>query len=185
MVNFWRYWNLIVVLILAAGAAWIWESRPAPGATTGGEIPSPTQGFYAPDFQLDTLQGGSLKLSDLRGRPVVVNLWASWCPPCKAEMPVFEKVYQQYANQGFTILAVNASNQDSIADAKAFVQANGLTFPSLLDSQGRVSQLYDLRSLPTSFFVGRDGIIREVVVGGPMSEAGLRIRVESLLEEAP
>ncbi len=183
--SFWRYWNLIVVLILAAGGAWIWASRANPWTTTGGEIQSPAQGFHAPDFELNTLQGGSIRLSDLHGRPVVVNLWASWCPPCKAEMPAFEKVYKQYANQGFTILAVNASSQDSLADAQAFVQANGLTFPILMDTQGRVSQLYDLRSLPTSFFIGRDGVIREVVVGGPMSEAGLKIRVEQLLEKTP
>jgi cytochrome c biogenesis protein CcmG/thiol:disulfide interchange protein DsbE len=183
--SFWRYWNMIAALILAAGAAWIWVSRTAPQSTIGSGIPAPIQGFRAPDFELNTLQGGSMRLSDLYGKPVVVNLWASWCPPCKAEMPAFEKVYQQYAQQGFTILAVNASNQDSLADAQAFVQANGLTFPILMDTKGQVSQLYDLRSLPTSFFIGRDGIIREVVVGGPMSEAGLKIRVEQLLEETP
>jgi cytochrome c biogenesis protein CcmG/thiol:disulfide interchange protein DsbE len=184
-VSFQRYWNLIVVLILAASAAWIWASRTNPQSTSSGGIPAPIQGFRAPDFELSTLQGGSIRLSDLYGKPVVVNLWASWCPPCKAEMPAFEKVYSQYANQGLTILAVNASNQDSLADAQAFVQANGLTFPILMDTQGRISQLYDLRSLPTSFFIGRDGVIREVVVGGPMSEAGLKIRVEQLLEEVP
>ncbi len=183
--SFWRYWNMFAALILAAGAAWIWASRTTPQSTSGGGIPAPIQGFHAPDFELNTLQGQSIRLSDLYGKPIVVNLWASWCPPCKAEMPTFEKVYQQYANQGFTILAVNASNQDSLADAQAFVQANELTFPILMDTQGRVSQLYDLRSLPTSFFIGRDGIIREVVVGGPMSEAGLKIRVEQLMKEAP
>lgn len=183
--SFGRYWNLITLLILAGGAAWIWASRADPKMTTGGEIPAPIQGFQAPDFELNTLQGGSEQLSALRGKPVLVSLWASWCPPCKAEMPAFEKVYRQYADQGFTVLAVNASNQDNLADAQAFVKANGLTFPILLDTQGRVSQLYDLRSLPTSFFIGRDGIIREVVVGGPISEAGLQIRVERLLKDAP
>jgi cytochrome c biogenesis protein CcmG/thiol:disulfide interchange protein DsbE len=182
---FWRHWNLMTLLILVASAAWIWTSRADPQATTNGGIPAPIQGFKAPDFKLNTLQGGSVQLSDLRGKPVLVSLWASWCPPCKAEMPAFEKVYRQYADQGLTILAVNASNQDSQAEAQAFVQANDLTFPILLDTQGRVSQLYDLRSLPTSFFIGRDGVIQEVVVGGPLSEAGLQIRVERLLKGAP
>lgn len=183
--SFQRYWNLISILILITSAVWIWASRADPKATTGGGIPAPMQGFQAPDFELNTMQGESVRLSTLRGRPVLVSLWASWCPPCKAEMPAFEQVYRQYADQGFTILAVNASNQDSLADAKAFVQANSLTFPILLDTQGQVAQLYNLRSLPTSFFISRDGVIREVVVGGPMSEAGLQIRVERLLEGIP
>jgi cytochrome c biogenesis protein CcmG/thiol:disulfide interchange protein DsbE len=183
--SFGRYWNLISVLILALGAAWMWASRADPQQTTGGGIPAPMRGFQAPDFELNTMQGGSLQLSTLRGKPVLLSLWASWCPPCKAEMPAFEKVYRQYADQGFTVVAVNASNQDSLEDAQAFVQANGLTFPILLDTDGRVSQLYDLRSLPTSFFIGRDGIIREVVVGGPISEVGLQIRIEQLMKETP
>jgi cytochrome c biogenesis protein CcmG, thiol:disulfide interchange protein DsbE len=182
--SFSRHWNLITTLILIASAAWIWASRASQQTTTHGGIPAPIQGFQAPDFKLDTLQGGSMQLSALRGKPVLVSLWASWCPPCKAEMPAFEKVYRQYGDQGFTILAVNASNQDSQADAQAFVQANDLTFPILLDTQGRVSQLYDLRSLPTSFFIDRDGVIREIVVGGPLSQAGLQIRVERLLKDA-
>jgi cytochrome c biogenesis protein CcmG/thiol:disulfide interchange protein DsbE len=177
-----RHWNLMTILILAASAAWIWASRTDPQTATNGGIPAPIQGFQAPDFKLDTLQGGSVQLSDLRGKPVLVSLWASWCPPCKAEMPAFEKVYRQYADQGFTILAVNASNQDSLADVQAFVQTNHLTYPILMDSQGQVSQLYDLRSLPTSFFIDGDGMIQEVVVGGPLSEAGLQIRVEQLLK---
>jgi cytochrome c biogenesis protein CcmG, thiol:disulfide interchange protein DsbE len=183
--SFWRHWNLISLLILFAGVAWIWASRADPQQTTGGGIPAPMQGFQAPDFELNTMQGNSVQLSALRGKPVLLSLWASWCPPCKAEMPAFEKVYRQYANQGFTVVAVNASNQDSLEDAQAFVQANGLTFPILLDTDGRVSQLYELRSLPTTFFIGRDGVIREVVVGGPISVAGLQIRVERLLKEAP
>jgi cytochrome c biogenesis protein CcmG/thiol:disulfide interchange protein DsbE len=183
--SLWRHWNLISLLVLSMGAAWIWASRANPQQTTGGGIPAPMQGFQAPDFELKTLQGNPIQLSALRGKPVLLSLWASWCPPCKAEMPAFEQVYRQYADQGFTVLAVNASNQDNLTDAQAFVQANRLTFPILLDTQGRVSQLYDLRSLPTNFFIGRDGVIQEVVVGGPLTEAGLQIRVEQLLKEAP
>jgi cytochrome c biogenesis protein CcmG, thiol:disulfide interchange protein DsbE len=181
----WRTWNLISALILALGAVWVWASRANLQVTSGGGIPAPVQGFQAPDFELKSLQGESVQLSTLRGRPVLISLWASWCPPCKAEMPAFEKIYRQYADQGFTVLAVDASNQDSLADAQAFVQANGLTFPVLLDSDGHVSALYNLRSLPTSFFISGDGVIREVVVGGPISEAGLQIRVEQLIKETP
>jgi cytochrome c biogenesis protein CcmG/thiol:disulfide interchange protein DsbE len=114
---------------------------------------------------------------------VLINIWTSWCPPCRAEMPALQQVYEAYRDQGFEILAVNATNQDSQQDAVGFAQELGLTFPILLDSTGEVSNLYQLRSLPTSFFVDSRGIIHEVVIGGPMSEALLRTRVQQLLEE--
>ena len=114
---------------------------------------------------------------------MLINLWTSWCPPCKSEMPALQRVYADYQGQGFEILAVNATNQDNLADATAFAAQLGLKFPLLVDERGDVSRLYALRSLPTSFFVDSQGVIREVVIGGPMSEALLRIRVEQLLEE--
>lgn len=126
-----------------------------------------------------------MRLSDLRGQPVLINLWASWCPPCKAEMPAFERVYEDYHEKGFQILAVNATNQDNLNNAIQFVQDYGLSFPILLDTNGEVSRQYQLNSLPTSFFVDRNGVIQQVIVGGPMSEALLRIRVEQLLQEKP
>lgn len=178
-------WKIFSIAILFIGAGWIWLSKAPPGSTTGGEIPVPRQGFTAPDFTLQTLDGQTVTLSDLRGKTVLVNLWASWCPPCKSEMPTFEKVYNDYKSQGFVILAVNATNQDTLANATEFVRQNHLTYPILLDTDGRVSQSYQLRSLPTSFFIDKNGVIREVVIGGPMSEALLRIRVQNLLEEAP
>ena len=176
-------WNLFSVIILLAGVGWIWLSKAPPGITTGGDIPAPRQGFKAPDFTLQTLDGQTISLSSLRGRPILINLWASWCPPCKSEMPAFEKVYNDYKNQGFVILAINATNQDTLTNASEFVSQNQLTFPILLDSDGQVSQNYQLRSLPTSFFVDKSGVIRDVIVGGPMSEALLRIRVKNLLED--
>ena len=94
-----------------------------------------------------------------------------------------QQAYADFRDQGFEILAVNATNQDSLSDALQFAADLGLTFPILLDTQGEVSQLYQLRSLPTSFFIDRQGVIREVVIGGPMSEALLRIRIQEMLEE--
>ena len=100
-------------------------------------------------------------------------------------MPAMQRIYESYQEQGFVILAVNATNQDSPNSAAAFAVEHSLTFPILLDVDGAVSGLYRLRSLPTSFFVNREGIIEEIVIGGPMSEALLQTRVENLLEEAP
>ncbi len=176
----------IKVIILLLGAGWIWASKAPAGSTTNGKIPAPQEGFLAPDFSLPMLGSNKpVSLSEQRGKVVLVNLWASWCPPCKAEMPAMQRAYKDYAPQGFVILAINATGQDSLANAQAFVQQQGLTFPILLDVDGTAATSYQLHSYPTSFFIGKDGIIRTVVIGGPMSEALLRSRIETLLSEAP
>jgi len=175
-----------MVVVLALGTVWTIFSRLPASATSNGVPPaSPRQGFAAPDFTLDLLGGGEVTLSDLRGKPVVVNLWASWCLPCRAEMPAIERVYRDYQDLGLVVLGVNTTNQDSEADAAAFVRQYGLTFPIPLDRDGSVSVRYALRGLPTTFFIDREGIIRSVVVGGPMSEAVIRSKVEDLLKETP
>lgn len=146
-----------------------------------GGIPVPRQGFLAPDFGLPNSQGEIVRLSSLRGQPVIINLWASWCTPCRAEMPAIQKVYEQYKDQGLVVLGVNATNQDNPQNAVQFVEDMGLTFPILFDMDGEVSQQYLLSALPTTFFVDGSGTIQEVVVGGPMAEALLKIRVEQLI----
>jgi cytochrome c biogenesis protein CcmG, thiol:disulfide interchange protein DsbE len=172
----------IYLLILALGAAWIYISADRSGATTQGLAPAPQQGFPAPDFELSTPTGESIRLSDLRGQAVLVNLWATWCPPCRAEMPAIEKLYNEYKEDGFVVLAVNMTYQDDPERVPSFVDEYGLTFPILMDIQGTVGTDYQLRSLPSSYFIDRDGIIQEVVIGGPMAEALLRTRVEEILK---
>jgi cytochrome c biogenesis protein CcmG, thiol:disulfide interchange protein DsbE len=181
-----RRWTRIMLVVALFGAAWTFRSRVPATATTGGAPPpSPREGFSAPDFTLDLLAGGQVTLSDLRGKVVLVNLWASWCPPCRAEMPAIEKVYRSYKDLGLEVLGVNTTNQDSQAAAAAFVKEVRVTFPIPLDRTGEVSAAYDLRGLPTSFFIDRKGVIRSVVVGGPMSEALIQSKVEELLREGP
>jgi peroxiredoxin len=183
MKTFTQRWTLFSVSILLLSAAWVWGSAAPLGTTTGGLIPAPRPDFLAPDFRLDTLEGETVSLADFSGRPVLVNLWASWCSPCRAEMPAMQRIYEDYKDHGLAILAVNASDQDSLPSAQAFVESLGLTFPILFDRGGEVSTAYELRALPTSFFIDGEGIIRAVVVGGPMSEALLLIRVQQLFEE--
>ncbi|MGH2521417.1 MAG: peroxiredoxin family protein [Anaerolineales bacterium] len=181
-----RFWTRLMAVVLALGALWTFLSRVPTAATTGGAPPpSAREGFSAPDFSLDLLGGGQVTLSELRGKAVMVNLWASWCPPCRAEMPAIENVYRAYKDKGFEVLAVNTTFQDSEAEAAAFAQSFGLTFPIPLDRTGAVSARYLLRALPSTFFVDRQGTIRSVVVGGPMSEAIIQSKVEELLQEAP
>jgi cytochrome c biogenesis protein CcmG, thiol:disulfide interchange protein DsbE len=176
-----RRWFAFTVLVLVAGVAWTLRSTVPPGGTTQGPAPSPREGFAAPDFTLDLLGGGHVTLSELRGKAVVVNLWASWCPPCRAEMPALQRVYEANRDRGLEIVALNTTFQDSEAAAAEFVREFGLTFPVALDRNGEASRAYQLRALPTTFFIDRNGVIRGLVIGGPMSETTVQTTVEELL----
>jgi cytochrome c biogenesis protein CcmG/thiol:disulfide interchange protein DsbE len=181
--DFTQNWGILSTIILLACAGWILFSAEPNGATTQGAIPVPRQGFQAPDFNLPDAQGEVVRLSSLRGRPVVINLWASWCTPCRAEMPAIQKVYENYQEKGLVVLGVNATNQDNPQRAIQFAEDLGLTFPILFDNDGEVSQQYLLSALPTTFFIDGSGTIQEVVIGGPMAEALLKIRIEQLIEK--
>ncbi len=178
-----RNWTLFSILILAAGLGWMVFLPPSAGAATGGRIPAPREGFLAPDFALQDAKGQTVRLSELRGRTVLVNLWASWCPPCQAEMADMQKAYEKYSPQGFTILAVNTTYQDQKSSALDFAAQRGLTFPILFDLDGTVSHQYLVHAMPTSFFIDRQGVIRRVVIGGPMAEGLLRTEIEQMLKE--
>ncbi|HRE28375.1 MAG TPA: TlpA disulfide reductase family protein, partial [Anaerolineales bacterium] len=119
------------------------------------------------------------------GQVVIVNLWASWCGPCRAEMPALQSVYESLSAEGLVVLAVNSTAQDTEEAARAFVTEHALTFPVLLDREDSVSQAYRLRSLPSTFIVDRQGVIDSVLIGGPLAEAVLRSKVADLLAEAP
>lgn len=173
--------RMMYLIILILGFAWIFVSADKSGASTSGKIPAPQQGFLAPDFELKTPAGEVIKLSNLRGQALLVNLWATWCPPCRAEMQTIEMMYNEYKDQGFTVLAVNMIYQDEPLEIMAFVDKQKLTFPILLDETGEMANAYQLKSLPSSFFINREGIINEVVIGGPMAEALLRTRIEEIL----
>ncbi|HEX8990314.1 MAG TPA: redoxin domain-containing protein [Anaerolineales bacterium] len=172
----------LYVLLLAAGLIWIFASADRSGAATAGRIPAPQKGFLAPDFSLADPQGTRYSLAALRGRPMLINIWATWCPPCRAEMPTIEQYYRQYRQQGLVVLAVDATSQDNPLDIVPFTQQYGLTFPILLDETGDVARRYQLESLPSSFFINRDGSVAEVVIGGPMSAALLRTYIEEILK---
>jgi len=172
----------LYLIILVAALAWVFASADQTGTSTAGELPAPRQGFLAPDFTLQSLEGKNFTLSELRGQAILVNLWATWCLPCRAEMPAMQRMYEEYKDQGFVVLALNMTYQDTPSAVLPFVQEHGLTFPILLETNGQAAGQYELRSLPSSFFIDRNGIIQEVVIGGPMAEALLRTRIESLLK---
>lgn len=127
--------------------------------------------LLAPDFSLPVLdQPETIRLSQFKGKPVLLYFWASWCVPCRLESPDLEKTYRTKKESGFTILAVNITSQDSLQDVRAFVKEFGLTFPILLDETDSVSQLYRVRGLPTSIFIKPDGLIQRTFIGGMSNE---------------
>ncbi len=175
-----RRWWVFSVALLALAAGWSWAAR-VPAAASADRIPSPREGFPAPNFNLVSLDGQPTSLDDQRGKVVIVNLWASWCTPCRAEMPTLQKVYEANRARGLVVLGVNSTIQDGESAARKFAAENGLTFPILLDADGSMSRRYLLRALPSTFIVDREGVIHSVIVGGPVSEAVLQSKIESLL----
>jgi peroxiredoxin len=125
----------------------------------------------APDFTLQTLKGDEVKLSDYRGKKVLLNFWATWCPPCKAEMPYMQEMYEKYKKEGFEILAVNSTvTEKSKQDVTEFVEKYGLSFSIPMDEKNRVSSDYEIMAYPTSFFIDTNGVIRSKSVGGMTKE---------------
>ena len=127
------------------------------------------KGQAAPDFELTDLQGATVRLSDFRGQKVLVNFWASWCPPCRAEMPHIQKFYEKYKDRGVAVLSVNlASLEKNDEMAASFARKHGLAFPIVLDSDGGVLSAYKVKAYPTTFVVDENGVVRDIVVG-PMT----------------
>ena len=176
-----RLWWGLMALLLATGTTWIELSRvPVDLAAAVGAGPElPREDFAAPDLTLQALDGETVTLSDLRGQVVLINFWASWCPPCRNEMPAIQQVYKEYRDEGFTVLAVNSQEQD--ARVAAFAEQLGLTFPILMDRDGSVFDDYRVTALPTTFFVDRAGVIQGVTTGGFLSRAFFESEVAPLL----
>jgi peroxiredoxin len=174
-------WRGLMALVLVLGILWIAASRVPveEAAARTGRPPSPQTGFAAPEFALETYQGEPIALADLRGQAVVINFWATWCPPCRAEMPAIQAVYDKYRDQGLVVLAVD--QQETEAQVAPFAEEMGLTFPILMDREGAVSAQYQVKALPATFFVDRQGIVQEVTLGGPMAAGFVESQVSKLL----
>jgi len=143
----------------------------------------PDEGHLAPDFSLKTLEGKTVRLSELRGKKVVlINFWATWCPPCRLEMPTMQQIYSEYKSKGFEILAVNIE-RDANEEIQDFVKELRLTFPVLLDPDMKVTRKYRLIGLPVSMLIDRQGIIRSKDIGyHDWTNKESRKLVESLLK---
>lgn len=139
-------------------------SDPPPVQTQRQERPGLRVGSVAPNFQLRDLSGTPIALSDYRGKVVLINFWATWCGPCRIEMPGMERLYREFDRKGFEILAVS-TDQQGVAVTRPFRDEIGLTFPILHDSDFRVGVAYGARTLPMTFLVDRHGIITHRIFG--------------------
>jgi len=146
MVRILKVARRLAVAVLAAAAA--------------GANAAVTPSTSAPDFTLPSLDGPNLRLQEQRGRVVMINFWASWCGPCRVEMPHLARLYEKYRGSGFTVLAVNID--ESPQKAASLASQLGMRFPVLLDTDKKVSRLYDLSTMPSTVLVDRDGRVRYV-----------------------
>lgn len=142
------------LLLVALAAAFYYQQRQASGRGA----------FPAPDFSLKDLDGHSYRLSDLRGKVVFLNLWATWCPPCRMEMPSMERLHQRMRGKDFAMLAVS-EDDDGATSVRPFVQQMGLTFPVLLDVDGIVPPRYGVTGYPETFLIDRSGRVVHHTIG--------------------
>jgi len=123
----------------------------------------PARERLADDFTLKTPAGATVKLSELRGKVVLVNFWATWCPPCKEEMPAMQRLHERYGKDAFVLLAVSVDADPRVV--RPYIAEHRFTFPVGLDSKMEVANTYGVRALPASFIVDRDGMIAAMAIG--------------------
>ena len=171
---------LIAAIALAILAGWLFGAGgllrlivALDRSDGGGEV-----GQHAPEFTLEDLDGQQVRLADLRGQVVLLNFWATWCGPCRTEMPEIESIYRAYRERGFTVLAVDL--QEDATEVRPYLRELGLTFPGLLDRDGAVSRAYRTRALPSSFLIDRQGTVRYLKIG-PLTAEQLEEQVTKLL----
>lgn len=161
----------ILVMILTSGLL-------ITGCATGSE-PTATVGKAAPDFELQNLDGQSISLSDLKGKPVLINFWATWCGPCVSEMPYIQEIYGEWSGKGLMVLAINMG--ESSSKVEQFLQDHNLSLPVLLDTKAVVARMYVKRGIPTTVFIDKEGIIREIVIGAFPNKEAIENRVSKIM----
>lgn len=134
-------------------------------------------GKPAPDFTLQTVEGKRTKLSDYRGKKILLHFWATWCPSCKEELPVLQNIYDQHKKTELMILTINVTNMErGIPSVRSFAKENNLTFPIALDVNGTVGKQYHLFSIPTSYLIDEQGRVTERLIG-PINQEMIRTKL--------
>mgnify|MGYP001062628636 CR=1 FL=1 len=148
---------IAVVLVVLGGGAYIYFNLPSTATAV-------VVGDMAPDFQLEDTKGNQVSLASLRGKVVLVNFWATWCPPCIEEMPSMERLHEVLSGEDFVMLAIN-TEQNGRSLVPEFLQKTPYTFPILYDDKGIAQNLYGVFKFPESFIVGKDGKVVEKIIG--------------------
>ena len=133
------------------------------GCSAGSEPLGARVGEPAPDFQFQSPDGQDISLSDLQGEPVLINFWATWCPPCVLEMPYIQEIYEEWSDAGLILLAINMG--ESPSQVENFMQSHNLSLPVILDTKQVIAQKYNITGIPATFFIDKDGIIQGKKVG--------------------
>lgn len=168
-----------MVLALLGGAWIVYSQEPVvDAAATAGVSEAPLAGYLAPDFTLNTIVGETVTLADFQGRPVILNFWATWCPPCRAEIPHFQEASVKYNGQ-VAILGIDQGEPANLVSD--FAAGFNITYPLLLDPDNTANRLYNVQALPTTYFIDRQGLVREVYTG-ILNQAVLEDRIERLLK---
>ncbi len=154
------------------------EPTPEPPPTPEPE-PEPEPAL-APDFQLPNLEGQTISLSDLKGKPVLLNFWSTRCNPCVAEMPYLQEIYDEWSGKGLMLLAINGG--ESSSTVKGFMQNHNLSLPVLLDTELVAFQRYNIVGIPTTFFIDKDGVIQEKIIGAFPNKAEIEKRLSKIVE---
>ncbi|MFQ5343666.1 MAG: TlpA family protein disulfide reductase [Anaerolineae bacterium] len=177
-----RGFVLVGVVVLAIVATACGVARGQSAGTASGVPVGSNAGMRAPDFTLtEVTTGEPVSLSQFRGRPVLINFWATWCGPCRLEMPHLQAAYEQYRDEGFTVLAVDVKFDDGPEAVQAFIDELGLTFPIVKDEAGVVEiDKYNVLGYPTSVFIDRDGVI-QYVHRGPLTKDFIAEKLKDIL----
>lgn len=175
-------WFWLVPLFLAV-AALVVSFKVLQGdnasASTLSVAAHPVSGGPAPNFTAQTLDGKHVSLADFRGKTVLLNFWATWCPPCRSEMPDMEKVYRERLDKDVVILAIDVQEAD--VPIQGFIDRFSITFPILMDVSGDIAKLYGIQSLPSSFFIDKQGRVTSFNLGA-MNESAIARRIDQALE---
>jgi cytochrome c biogenesis protein CcmG/thiol:disulfide interchange protein DsbE len=161
---------VVVVVAVVAWAMAVRDTGDQASEGPGGPVsPTPLAGEPAPDFELTTLDGGTVQLSELRGQPVVVNFWASWCHPCRTEFPLLADALEEHGDEGLAVIGVTYKDIES--DSRDFVEETGAGWPHGIDEDGTVARAYGVRAIPQTYFIDRDGRITGRVFGFTSEDA--------------
>ena len=182
MINNRRFWGITTGIATLFGALYIIFSAnlySLSAGTAGPQAVGTRPGQIAPQFITDTIDGETVSLTEFRGKPVVLNFWASWCGPCRVETPHFQR-FSEEMGDAITVIGVN--QQERPEKIEPFIDEFGVTYPIWLDLNGRISQTYEIFGLPTTYILDQNGVIVAILPGG-ITEGALHDQIRPLLAE--